>query len=255
MIDPLKDRETKELGCCWKKSSLTFGCARLKLMTHYVHTGTVCDWAVRQASRYNRENEVVLLCWHTYVNSFGRQQYLPDVMDYLPVWSITGKSNYLISADRPWKVRQWRDITGLPTCNGLDTISSGGMSTRTGFRSVAKPDLHSAILVVKRTNKFVTCWKGIDLVGAVSWFGKMGDQKMYFVVTQDNFNALYRRRLVTSSHTISPLFLHIKNWSDIWNKLKQSKKNIECNVFFFFVLSFLKGVNNLSWKEINAMCR
>ena len=30
----------------------------------------------------------------------------------------------------------------------------------------------------------VTCWKGIDLVGAVSWFGveKMGDQKPYFVV-------------------------------------------------------------------------
>ena len=72
-------------------------------------------------------------------------------------------------------------------CNGLDVISSGSVSTGTGFRSVAKP----------------------DLVGAVSWFGveKMGDQKTYFVVMQDNFNALYRRHLVT----ISPLFLHIKN--------------------------------------------
>ena len=40
--------------------------------------------------------------------------------------------------------------------------------------------------------------------------GKMGDQKTYFVVMQDNFNALYRRRLVTSCQTISPLFLHIK---------------------------------------------
>ena len=54
-------------------------------------------------------------------------------------------------------------------CNGLDAISSGGVSTGTGFRSVAKPDLHSAMLVVKRTNK--RCWKGIDLMGAVSWFG------------------------------------------------------------------------------------
>ena len=40
--------------------------------------------------------------------------------------------------------------------------------------------------------------------------GKMGDQKTCFVVMQDNFNALYRRHLVTSCHTISPLFLHIK---------------------------------------------
>ena len=39
----------------------------------------------------------------------------------------------------------------------------------------------------------------------------MGDQKTYFVVMQDNFNELYRRNLVTSYHTISPLFLHIKN--------------------------------------------
>ena len=46
-------------------------------------------------------------------------------------------------------------------------------------------------------------------MGAVSWVGveKMGDQKMYFVVMQDNFNALYRRHLVT----ISPLFINIKN--------------------------------------------
>ena len=41
-------------------------------------------------------------------------------------------------------------------CNGLDAISSDGVSTGTGFRSVAKPDLHSAMLVVKRTNK--RCW-------------------------------------------------------------------------------------------------
>ena len=41
-------------------------------------------------------------------------------------------------------------------CNGLDAISSGSVLTGTGFRSVAKPDLHSAMLVVKRTNK--RCW-------------------------------------------------------------------------------------------------
>ena len=81
--------ETKESGCSWQKSSLTFGYARHKLMTHYVHTGTVSDRVARQASRYDRENEAVLLCWHTYVNAFGRRQYLPDVKDYLPVRSIT----------------------------------------------------------------------------------------------------------------------------------------------------------------------
>ena len=87
--DPLKDRETKEWGWSWQKSSLTFGCARHKLMTHYVHTGTVRDRATRQASRYDREKGAVLLCWHTYVNTFGWWQYLSDVMDYLTIRSIT----------------------------------------------------------------------------------------------------------------------------------------------------------------------
>ena len=101
-------------------------------------------------------------------------------------------------------------------CNGLDAISSGGVSTGTGFRSVSRPDLHSAMLVVKRTNK--RCWDCYvlerDLFDGGSFVvlgGKMGDQKTYFVVMQDNFNAFYRRRLVTSCHTISLLFLHIKN--------------------------------------------
>ena len=30
-------------------------------MTHYIHTGTARDRAARQASRYDRENEAVLL--------------------------------------------------------------------------------------------------------------------------------------------------------------------------------------------------
>ena len=122
-------------------------------------------------------------------------------------------------------------------CNRLDAVSSGGVSTGTGFRSVAKPDLDSAMLVVKRTNKRCRdCYVlERDRFGGgsfVVWGGKMGDRKTYFVVMQDNFNALYRRRFVTSCHTISPLFLHIKTWSDIWNKLKQNKKAIECNVCF-----------------------
>ena len=100
-------------------------------------------------------------------------------------------------------------------CNGLVAISSGGVSTGTGFRSVAKPDLLSAMLVVKRTNK--CCWDcnvlEWDRFGGgsiVVWGGKMGDQKTHFVVMQDNFNTLYRRRLVSSCQTISPLFLYIK---------------------------------------------
>ena len=97
-------------------------------------------------------------------------------------------------------------------CNGLDAISSGSVSTGTGFRSVAKPDLHSAMLLVKRTNK--RCWDCYvlerDRFGEgsfVVWGEKLGDQKTYFVVMQDNFNTLYRRYLVI----ISPLFLCIKN--------------------------------------------
>ena len=222
MMDPLKDRETKELGCSWQNSSLTFGCARHKLMTHYVHTGTVRDRTARQASCYDRENEAVLLCWHTYVNAFGRRQYLPDIMDYLPIRFITvcGKKKH--QCGPPLKGQTMTRRHRLALCNGLDAISSGSVSTGTGFRSVAKPDLHSAMLLVKRTNK--RCWDCYvlkrDRFGGgsfVVWDGKMGDQKTYFVVMQDNFNAFYRRHLVTSCHTISPLFLHIKNWSDIWN--------------------------------------
>ena len=44
-------------------------------------------------------------------------------------------------------------------CNGLDAISSGDVSTGAGFRSVAQLDLHSAMLVVKCTNKrFWDCY-------------------------------------------------------------------------------------------------
>ena len=67
-------------------------------------------------------------------------------------------------------------------------------------------------LVVKRTNKrrwdcYVLERDRFGGGSFVVWGGKMGDQKTYFVVMQDNFNALYRRHLVTNSS----LFLHIKN--------------------------------------------
>ena len=72
---PSEGQRNKESECSLQKSSLTFGCARHKLMTHYVHTGTVRDRAARQASRYDHEKGAVLLCWHTYVNAFGWRQY------------------------------------------------------------------------------------------------------------------------------------------------------------------------------------
>ena len=49
------------------------------------------------------------------------------------------------------------------------------------------------------------------------------------------------------------IILNIKYWSDIWNKLKQNKKSYWMQ--YIFVLSFLKGVDILSWTEMNAMCR
>ena len=70
--------------------------------------------------------------------------------------------------------------------NELDAISSGCVSTGTGFRSVTKPDLHSAMLVVKRTNKH--CWDCYmlerDRFGGgsfVVWSGKMDDLKTYLL--------------------------------------------------------------------------
>ena len=75
---------------------------------------------------------------------------------------------------------------GLAYVNWLDDISSGGVSTGPGFRSVAKRDLHSAVLVVKRTNK--RCWECYvmqrDRFGEGSFVvvaGKMVDQNTYLL--------------------------------------------------------------------------
>ena len=81
-------------------------------------------------------------------------------------------------------------------------------------------------------------------MGAVSWFGveKMGDQKTYFVIMQDNFNLLYRRHHVT----ISPLFIHINiSALRLIFGIKTKQKIIECNVFFFCA-KFPESVDILS---------
>ena len=75
-------------------------------------------------------------------------------------------------------------------CNGLDAISSGSVSTGTGFRSVAKPDLHSAMLVVKRTNKH--CWDCYVLERDRFGGGSLGLKKW-----------VTRRRTLLSRKTIS----------------------------------------------------
>ena len=59
--------------------------------------------------------------------------------------------------------RSDNDETSQACLSAMDAISSGSVSTGTGFRSVAKPDLHSAMLVVKRTNK--RCWDCYVLEG------------------------------------------------------------------------------------------
>ena len=61
-----------------------------------------------------------------------------------------------------------------------------------------------------------------------------------------------RRRLASSCHTISPLFLHIKNWSDIWNKLKQKQINKDIEWGMLETLTSKKGCTNLAKCEQNA---
>ena len=95
---------------------------------------------------------------------------------YLPIRSIIvcGKSNNPISADRPLNASQWRDVTGLPRGNGLDVISSGDVSTGTEFCSVAKSDLHSAMLMAKRTNKRCYVLEGDRSERGGGQFGGLG---------------------------------------------------------------------------------
>ena len=90
-------------------------------------------------------------------------------------------------------------------CVDWNRVSFSGV-TRFALSNADGKTHKQALLGLLRAGKGSIWWGRF-----VVWGGKMGDQKTYFVVMQDNFNAFYRRRLVTSCHTISPLFLHIKN--------------------------------------------
>ena len=127
-------------------------------------------------------------------------------------------------------------------CNGLD-ISFGSVSTGTGFRSVAKPDLHSAMLVVKCTNK--RCWDCYvlerDRFGRgsfVVWGAKNGWPEDVLCCHARQFQCI----ISTTSCDFMPyhfsiIFTHKKlKW---YLELKQNKKAIECNVFLFLVFCFV----------------
>ena len=129
-------------------------------------------------------------------------------------------------------------------CNGLDAISSGSVSTGTGFRSVAKPDLHSAMLVVKRTNKH--CWDCYmlerDRFGGgsfVVWGWKNGWPEDVLCCHARQFQCI----ISTSCDHFSIIYTHKKlKW---YLELKQNKKGywMQCIVvvfclFFFFLLFF-----------------
>ena len=100
-------------------------------------------------------------------------------------------------------------------CNWIDAISFGSVSTGTGFRSVARPDLHSAMLVVKRTNK--RSWDCYvlerDRFGGgsfVVWVKKWVTRRRTFYVMQDNFNALSTTSCDLMSYHYSIIFTHKK---------------------------------------------
>ena len=133
-------------------------------------------------------------------------------------------------------------------CNGLGAISSGGVSTGTGFRSVAKSDLHSA---GGKTHKQALLGLLHAGKGSIWWghFRGLGWKNGWPEDVLCGHARQFQCIISTTSCDLMPyrfslIFTH-KNWSDIWNKL-----TIECNVFIF-VLSCLKGVDILNWKEMN----
>ena len=172
-------------------------------MTHYVHTDTVRDRAARQASRYDRENEAVSarrygLSARTIHNRLRKKKLSHQCGPPLIGQTMTRRHRLAyVQLERRhfiWQCVHWNRVS---------------FSCETRFAL--------SMLMVKRTNKrFWDCYVlERDRFGGGSFVvlgGKMDDQKTYFVVMQDNFNALYRRHFVTSCHAISPLFLHIKNW-------------------------------------------
>ena len=252
LMDPLKDRETKESGCSWQKSSLTFGCTRYKLMTHNVHAGTVCDRAVRQASRYDREN-AVLLCWHTYVNAFGRRQYLPDVMDYLPVRSITicwkKKSHQygppFIGQTMTRRHRlayvQWARRHFIWQCFDWNRVSFSG-ETRLALSNAGGKTHKQALLGLLRAGKGSIWW------GAVSWLWKNGWLEDVLCCHARQFQCI----ILTTSCDLMPYHFSITFTHKKMRKylaLKQNKKAIECNVFFCVCAKFPETCGYLELKR------
>ena len=160
-------------GVAVKDVSQAFGCTRLKLMTRYVHNGTVCDrqWPCRPRATTARMGPFY------YVDAFCRRRSLSDVMDYLPIWSVPVSGKITIPSVRGAlkKARQWRAVIDLPRYNGLDVISSDSVPTGTGVCY----DLHSVMLMVELglitghtcVMGIAACWKGIDLVASVDDLG------------------------------------------------------------------------------------
>ena len=154
-------------------------------MTHYVNTGTVRDRAAKQASRYDRENGAVLLCGHTYVNDFWRRQYLPDVMDYLPVRFITvcGKSNgpplkgQTMTRRHRLAYVQWARCHFIWRCDDRNRVSFSG-ETQFALSNAGGKTHKQALLELLRTGKGSIWWGQFRGYGG----GEMGDQKTYFVV-------------------------------------------------------------------------
>ena len=113
-------------------------------------------------------------------STFGRRQYLPDVMDYLPVRSITvcGKKLNkklshqcgppLIGQTMTRRHRlsyvQWVRRHFIWQCVDWNSVSFSG-ETRFALSNVGGKIHKTSVAGI------ATCWKGIDLVGTVSWFG------------------------------------------------------------------------------------
>ena len=72
---PSEGQRNKGIVMLLAKVVVTFGCARHKLITYYAHTGTVRDRAARQASRYDRENEAVLLRQRFWTATVSARRY------------------------------------------------------------------------------------------------------------------------------------------------------------------------------------
>ena len=218
-------------------------------MTYYVHTGTIRDRAARQASRYDRENEAVLLCWHTYVNAFGRRQYLPDVMDYLPVRSIivcgkkkkTKKLSHqcgpplkgqTMTRRHRFSYVQWARRHFIWQRVDWNRVSFSG-ETRFALSNAGGKTHKQALLGLLRAGKGWIWWGQFRGLG---W--KNGWPEDVLCCHARQFQCI----ISTTSCDLMPyhfsiIFTHKKlKW---YLELKQNKKAIECNDFCFVFVCFL----------------